>query len=249
MRKRLFLLGGHDLEMLAIKELLLSNQERVIDNSLSWENAALSSYTDIHFDDDCDIYGIELREDIPLPSSYHKIDHHNELSGHASSIEQVATILGIQLNRFQLLAAFNDKAYIPGMIQIGASKEEILLIRRLDRKAQGITEEEERLAEKSIAEKLRKEADIIIVESYTGRFSPICDLLYPYKHLIVYTEHELMYYGEDSHLLVTEFAKEIESGKMFYGGSENGYVGTVQNEYSLSTLIGFIERIKNIYYD
>ena len=72
--KKLFLLGGHDLEMLAIGQMLEGRQDcAVADRQLRWDNAVLSTYKDIlDGNRDCDIYGIELREDMPVPAGYHR---------------------------------------------------------------------------------------------------------------------------------------------------------------------------------
>lgn len=60
MERKLFLLGGHDLEMLAIRSLLEKNHIPYKDHGLSWHNAYLSSYIQdmvemAHFT----IYGVE----------------------------------------------------------------------------------------------------------------------------------------------------------------------------------------------
>lgn len=97
MSDRIFLLGGHDLEMQAIRELLDKLRIRYADKKLGWGNALLSEYRDI-LDEyagkpDCTIYGIELKEDVPPPSNYVRIDHHNDFIDRPSSIEQVLSVL------------------------------------------------------------------------------------------------------------------------------------------------------------
>jgi hypothetical protein len=59
-----------------------------------------------------------------------------------SSLEQIASILGYSLNRFEMGVALNDRNYIFGLIQAGYSIEEILEIRRFDLEAQGVTSAE-----------------------------------------------------------------------------------------------------------
>ena len=71
---------------------------------------------------------------------YHRIDHHNEYCHLPSSLEQVASVLGVELNRKQRLIAANDVGYIPAMKALMATDEEIAEIRREDRRAQGVTE-------------------------------------------------------------------------------------------------------------
>ena len=69
--------------------------------------------------------GIELTEDIVPPPTYIRIDHHNELSDRPAAIVQVAALFGVELDRWQLLVAANDARYIPGMLEMGATDEEI----------------------------------------------------------------------------------------------------------------------------
>ena len=156
---RLFLLGGYDLEMLTIKQLLEDRNDCVVaDKHLYWDNALLSAYQEELLEyADCEIYGIELRENITVPDNYISIDHHNDRSSGPSTLEQVASILGVTLTRYQQLVAANDKGYIPAMKALGASKEEIDEIRRKDREAQGVTEEDELLAEQSIKNHLDRD--------------------------------------------------------------------------------------------
>jgi hypothetical protein len=113
-RQTVFLLGGHDLEMLEIRNLLIKLHIPFFDRNLHW-GTKLSSYQDILNDKD-HFFSVELIEDILLPKHFTRIDHHNELSKNPSSLEQVATILGIELDRHQILIAANDRGYIPEMI-------------------------------------------------------------------------------------------------------------------------------------
>lgn len=99
------------------------------------------------------IYGVELGGTNPYGAI--DIDHHlyrdSDRRNPLSSIEQVAQITGTVLSRRQQLIAVNDRAYIRGMQAEGASKEEIDEIRRMDRAAQGLTEQDEMRAEAEIS--------------------------------------------------------------------------------------------------
>lgn len=243
--KRLFLLGGYDLEMLTIKQMLEERRDcMVLDRHLKWDNAQLSAYQDelLHYSD-YNIYGIELKEDVPVPNRYHRIDHHNDWAHKPSSLEQVAGVLGIILNHYQQLVAANDKGYIPAMKALGATDEEIADIRRRDRSAQGVTEQEEILAEQSVSNCASRYGALIVVKSQTSRFSPICDMLFPYQRLLIYTDSKWMYYGEGKAELVKQFASDIEQKKIFHGGGENGYIGCVENAYSKEQVEQLVERI------
>ena len=243
-----FLLGGADLEMQTIREILLREEISFADHHLRWDNALLSSYRKElqEVKEGQTVYGIELREDILPPACYWAIDHHNELSSSPCALEQVMELLQLPMNRYDQLVAANDKAYIPGMLALDASSEEIERIRLADRKAKGVTDEEERLAEKAIANNLEVTNGLKIVHALSSRFSPICDRLFPYHKLLVYTETEWMYYGEGSTQVCNLFTEEFAAGNLFYGGGEHGYVGIKQNVYNKDEILEMVNRIKNL---
>jgi hypothetical protein len=91
------------------------------------------------------IYGVELGG--PARWGAINIDHHiyrdENRSNEKSSIEQVAALLGVELTRHQLLIAANDKGYIPAMKAMGATENEIKIVRAQDRLAQGVTPDQE----------------------------------------------------------------------------------------------------------
>ena len=245
---RLFLLGGHDLEMQEIKRLLISHGERFADAGLDWSNAHLSAYAPIIAEEpDLDYYGVELKEDSLLPKSYTRIDHHNDYNNRPASIIQVAEILGVVPDRHMQLVAANDAGYIPAMQALNAGEEEIAEIRKQDRAAQGVTEEDERLAELSISEYLTRYESLFIVHAQTSRFSPICDRLYPYQRLLIYTDVEWIYYGVGKSDLVIMLADEINNNKVYHGGGDNGYIGAVRGVYRKSEINQFVNEINKKY--
>ena len=251
MSKIIFLLGGYDLEMLEIKKILKKHKRTFFDKQLSWDNALLTNYQEViaQYGNKHDylLYGIELRNTgiNSLPGNYQLIDHHNEYIDRPSALEQVATLLAISLNRHQQLVAANDHYYIPGMLKLNATGEEIAQIRQADRKAQGVTEKDELLASKAIENK-KLLGDVTVVEALSFAFSPICDRLYPYKKLLLYTSQNLMYYGENKYKLVNAFQKEITLGKMFHGGNDSGFFGIAKGYYNREEILNFIETIINI---
>jgi hypothetical protein len=226
-----FLLGGHDLEMLTIKQMLIENEfpdeKSIADNNLQW-GAKLSEYQNL-FNDVQTFVGIELIPDIDPPPHYIGIDHHNENSQKSSSLEQIAELLGIELTREQQLIAANDKGFIPAMEAFGATPEEIADIRSRDREAQGVTEEDERLGEKSIKENLTIENGITVVKSLTSKFSTITDRLYPCDQVLIYTNNELTYYGKGVSQLIIAFDKLFKQQKAYSGGGDKGFFGIVKN--------------------
>ena len=243
-----FLLGGADLEMQTIRDVLVRQSIPFADHHLRWDNALLSSYRKElqEVKDGQTVYGLELREDILPPICYRAIDHHNGLSSLPCALEQVMEILQLPMNRYEQLVSANDKAYIPGMLALGATSEEIATVRLADRKAQGVTDEEEQLAEKAIVNNQEFVNGLIIIRALCSRFSPICDRLFPYQKLLIYTESEWMYYGEGATLVRESFSDEFEVGDLFYGGGEHGYVGIKQNVYNKDEILEMVNRIKNL---
>lgn len=249
----LFLLGGHDLEMLTIRDVLDAHGCKYADHRLRWDNARLSSYRDeiARFEREnvsgC-IYGIELENDLATsPECYRSIDHHNEQSKAPSALEQVLSLLDIPMSREYGLIAANDKRYIPGMLALGATDEEIRRIRRADRRAQGVNEEDEILAEKALAENLSRIGDLIVVRALNSRFSPICDRLYPYRSLLIYTAAEWMFYGDGAQQVRELFREEYHKGKIFYGGGPNGYVGAKASLYTEQEICKMVKMIEQEY--
>lgn len=244
-RKAIFLLGGHDLEMLEIRRMLSRHSLAYEDRILNWSSARLSAYSgfiDTH--PDSIYYGIELMEDCRAPVNYVRIDHHNDFSNRPASILQVATLMNVVPDRYLQLVAANDAGYIPAMLEMGATEEEIMRIRRRDRAAQGVTEEDELLAEESIKKGLSQINGILFVHSFTSRFSAICDRLYPYHRLLIYTNKVWTYYGEGKAHLVELLAADIEAGRVYHGGGEKGYIGTSINAYSKEQIDSFVNHIK-----
>lgn len=242
-----FLLGGADLEMQTIREILVGEGIPFADYGLRWDNALLSRYKkELNEHPNALIYGVELQEDIPLPSNYKAIDHHNQNTELPSALEQVVNLLQLPMTRYWELIAANDKAYIPGMVEKGASEEEITTIRLADRKAQGVSEEEELLAVKAISESREKVNGLMVIHAYSSRFSPICDRLFPYKRLLVYTDSEWMYYGIGATLVRNLFENEYQNGGLFYGGGKNGYVGIKQHLYRKEEILKMVTQIMNL---
>jgi hypothetical protein len=240
-----FLLGGHDIEMIEIRKILSSNNILCFDNNLQWNNAQLSQYKNVLNDHDFFV-GVELITDLDPPEKYTLIDHHNENAGKPSAIEQVATLLEIKLTRDQQLVAANDRGYIPTMLEMGATPEEIAGIRRRDREAQGVTDEDERLSEESIRENLSVEKGITVVKSLTSRFSTITDRLYPCDRLLIYTDTELTYYGEGVSQLIRAFDDLIKLHKAYSGGGETGFFGLTEEGIKISGSKSIVNQIINL---
>lgn len=245
-----FLLGGRDLEMITIKAILLRHGFSVLDRGLSWADSVLSSYKEVFLraDEDLVIYGIELTDDMDCKDSrYVRIDHHNESSWQASSLEQVAALLEYTLTREEQLIAANDKGYIPAMKQMGATHDEIDDIRSRDRKAQGCTEKDEMSAMNAVNAADTSFPGIIFVAADSKRFSPITDLLYkafPSHSWVIHTDSEICTYGS----IVPRFRELFQSSEALYsGGGDYGYAGlsSLGNE-SMDHIFALIKSMKPV---
>lgn len=126
------------------------------------------------------LYGVELGG--PARWGGLNVDHHryrdDDRSNEKSSIEQVAALLRVELTRHQLLIAANDKGWIPALKAImGASDNEIKIVRAQDRLAQGVTPDQEAQAVADV-----KAAEVRggkwLVRCPLGSTSAITDRLY-----------------------------------------------------------------------
>jgi len=230
----IYLLGGQDIEMISIKDILIKQGIKegtgFYDRNLSW-GAKLSSYSDI-IDNRHTWVGIELGKDIPTPLNYIEIDHHNENSTKKASLLQIAELLDIELTREQLLIAANDSGYIPAITEMNTSTEEINEIRRKDRAAQGVNEDDEINAEKSLSYNKQIINGIILIKSLTPHFSAVLDRLYPFEQAIIYNDFSLLYTGKNRDLLIPLFSNLLKEGKAFYGGNNKGFIGTARGKLS-----------------
>jgi len=214
---------------------------------------------------DFQIIGIELINDIYQPSNYIEIDHHGANSGKASSLEQIAILLDIKLSNRQKFIAANDSGYIKAMKNLNFKDEELIAIidefklkvgnnyddnkniiikeiRRKDREAQGVTKEDEELAEKSILDKT-EENGFVIINSLTDKFSPITDTLYPYEKIIIYNDKTLCYYGLNAESLKKDFAEELKENKAYYGGGCNGFFGFADKKFTKEKILKIKDKI------
>ncbi len=280
MPNRLFLLGGYDLEMQEIKTILEQNGCRPLkdfdddsvlidgcryaDKHISW-GAELSDYREVldRFGDqeNLTIYGIELAEDMHPPKNYVAIDHHNDLADRPSSLEQVAKLFGLELNRWQQLVAANDKGYIPAMRALCATDQEIETIREADRKAQGVTPEEEKEAEElarrcstcdETESPCQKHNGFYRVQTYLEHFSPLVDRLFFAGKwpILVYNPEKktLSFSGRSDQIreLTAAFTDAVETKQAWYGGNPLGYFGIDPEYFKSHSLEQTLERITTL---
>ena len=180
-----FFLGGHDLEMLTIRELLDTYyNSRYSDKSLKW-GAKVSDYKleiQKKIDEGFTAVLIELEPDIELAvQPVIHVDHHGDKAGAdaATSLEQVFFLLGLPedaWSRHLSLVAANDRGHIRELQQRGASNDEILKIRQDDWKAQGIDDEEVDQAKAALRDAQVPAKGYLRVFSKNDRSSVIADL-------------------------------------------------------------------------
>ena len=152
------------------------------------------------------IFGVELQGSAPKGAK--NIDHHrydgDDRTNELSSLEQVAELIGYKLTLYEQFVAENDKGFIPAMLTLAKNKnldkketkKLIEKVRLQDRAAQGITPEQEKIAEKAI-----KEAEVTdsltVVHMAHSKTSTVCDRLYgKYKNLLILSEDgEVNFFG------------------------------------------------------
>lgn len=229
---RIWVLPGNDLEAVEIRRLLEENGQTVLVSEQAWgatwegletairktlERTATETPETL-------IHGIELAG----PNGYHahNVDHHRyrdeDRSHPLSSLEQVAAILRVPLNRRQQLIAANDRAYIPGMLELGATPREIDEIRAEDRRAQGVTAEQELQAEQDLAAAAWL-GDRVVVACHDAPTSAHMDRLFGKASEILLTSPREWSYSGPRH---RDFAALSLPEQHWSGGvAGNGYFG------------------------
>jgi hypothetical protein len=239
-----FFLGGCDLEMVAIAQLLRAQNNTVVhDRSLEWGVKASEYTTEI---DACLKAGhravlVELEVDLNLSEAIAAgrvilIDHHRLRSGRAipTSLEQIFRLLKCPQSgwtrEFQLIAA-NDRGHVSHMHSIGATTEELTEIRKRDREAQGITPEQEADGKTAVdgRETALNDALTIVRLPHT-KAATVTDLLEKelggpgYKNLVIFSPEQTMFFGSGA--VIRELIRSHP--KSWFGGDLpiRGYWGS-----------------------
>ena len=215
-----FFLGGNDAEMATIKALLDKEGVSYSDAKLGW-GAAASAYGDeiakVSQEGKVPVT-IELNADTPLPDNVIEVDHHNDKADRPASILQVCELLGVKPTREMQLIAANDSGYIPAMLAMGATKEEINMVRYKDRAAQGITPEQERQAEEAL-KNAREICGVTVVKMPHSKTATVTDRLFdpdkPQNVAIFSGDGEINYFGPG------DICQKLLGNKI--GKDENGY--------------------------
>ena len=234
---RVFVAPKNDAEAVRIIEILQEREEDVLVTSQSWGASWEGLEEDIKEElvgFDGVIYGIELKGSNPYNAV--NLDHHfyegDDRSNEKSSLEQVADIINYKLTDYDKMISCNDTGYIPAMqsLDIDITNEErealIIKVRALDRKCQGITEEQEQQAIEAIENNLEKINNTIIVKSPHSKCACYTDRLFgKYDRLLIISEDgESNFYG-DKLTIETLFDKfqgwkggNIEGDSGYWGG-------------------------------
>jgi len=236
--KLVFFLGGHDLEMITIKGLLDEKGITYYDKELSWGAKASDYKEEISKTIASGLIPVlvELTNDLDIgQENYILIDHHGERAGAntPSSLRQVFELLQVpskEWTRYFELVDANDKGHIQAMINIGASREEVMEVRQADRHAQGITDEQERQGHLAIAQiETLLNGKLTIIQLPHSKTAAVTDLLHPalggsgYKNLLIISPDEVNFYGKGE--IITALNQKFPDG--WYGGSlpEYGFWG------------------------
>ena len=148
-----FIIPANDGESVEIRKILRANRiDHVVTRQpwgATWAGLEPAVVTEIESflstNPSAVVYGVELGG--PARWNGLNIDHHiyrdDNRTNEQSSIEQVAALLGVELTRHQTLVSANDKGWIPALMAMGASANEIKIVRAQDRLSQGVTPDQE----------------------------------------------------------------------------------------------------------
>ncbi len=229
---RLWVLPLNDGEAVEIRRLLEHHRETVLLSRQSWGASWAKLEPKLaqrarDFRNQCpggEIFGVELAGSNPFGAI--DIDHHryrdDDRSHPLASLEQVARILGVLLTRWQLLVAANDRGYIPAMLGLNATPDEIAAVRAQDRAAQGIGPEQERQAEQDLRQAVWRD-DKVFVPCHTKPTAAHADRLFDRaREALLVSAPEWDYYGpRHQGLTAFRFPEAHWSG----GDPRSGYFG------------------------
>jgi len=227
-----FFLGGYDLEMVTIRDLLATEEQSFCDQQLAWgakasayaaqiERALNTGHTPVL---------IELQPDLALADERVVIlDHHGQRAGRArpTALEQVFALLHVPAERwtrwFALVSA-NDRGHVRAMRALDppATPEELRRVRAADRAAQGITAVQEQQAARAIAgARILADGKLTVVDLPHDRVAAAADQLEPalggagYENLLVYTPRDVDFFGDGQ--VIAGLVQRYPGG--WFGGS------------------------------
>ena len=162
-----------------------------------------------------------------------------------TSLHQVFSLLeldpSIWTRWFDLVAA-NDRGYVPAMVELGATRDEIVRIRAADRAAQGITAEQDQQGERALRTmQVLAEGRLSFVALPHDRTAAVADRLEPalggagYENLLILGPETVNVFGIGS--LIRALCRQFPDG--WFGGSlpDRGFWG---HSTPLSTVLAFV---------
>ncbi|GAB4192314.1 MAG: hypothetical protein Tsb002_21910 [Wenzhouxiangellaceae bacterium] len=239
-----YFLGGRDLEMLTIRELLEQHQAPYSDKALTW-GASASDYRQAI--EDCLARGdtpvlVELELDLPIDADrIVVIDHHGERAGAdmPSSLRQVFQRLGRPeqewTRRLRLVDA-NDREHIRGLQKEQASHREITDIRRQDWRAQGISDAIVEATRETLAEQRPDRTGLWLITLPHDHAGIAADLGLTvfggpgYQAMCVFSPNEINLYGPGE--LITTMKAQFPDSWMGGGLPHQGFWGLQRNRHA-----------------
>jgi hypothetical protein len=248
-----FFLGGHDLEMVTLRDLLAEHAPgRWHDCGLSWGARASAYAGEIARARGAGLVPvlIELEDDLGLgvgAGDVVVVDHHGDRAGHdrPTSLHQVFALLGLdpaEWSRWHDLVAANDRGHIRALTALGATREEIVRVRSADRAAQGITAAQEEQGARAAANaQVLAGGRLTLVALPHNRTAAAADRLEPalggpgYENLLILSPDVLSFFGAGR--LVLALSQTHPGG--WFGGDlpEHGFWG---HPVPLSDVLDFL---------
>lgn len=233
--ERIWICPVNDGEAVEIRNLLTDAEETVVITRQPWgaswqgleEEVVAEVKQLLAQNPGAEIIGIELGGEARWNGR--NIDHHfykdDDRSNTLSSLEQVAQLLGITLNRHQQLVSANDRGYIPAMVrELNATAGEIEIIRQQDRCAQGVDPDDEAQAVEDI-ENAEWHGRKVLIRCPKGSTSAHTDRLYgQFDECLTMAPDKWIYFGPQSRKLD---ALELPESQWCGGETPNGYFGII----------------------
>ena len=127
--------------------------------------------------------GVRSEEELARKYTLHIIDHHRyetlDRTHPISSLEQFASLIGYELNRWETGVALNDRGYITALEKSGYADPEIQAIRKFDMQAQGLNDSDFAQLTSDYARAQHSPAgSVLVVTTRLAKTSYLSDLHY-----------------------------------------------------------------------
>lgn len=248
--KMFFVLGGNDAEMTLISALLSQAGIRFVQPNIGWGDHEYTpiqlglaiapaqrmgefGYKPEHVEGVDVVVFVECRpakDEWPTGTTA-VIDHHGNRSGEPASVLQVLEWLeagGFRVSettrRWVEVVGANDAGYIPAMVALGATAEEMARVRSLERLCRGITPKEEAEAERAIAAPAEFVGPYRVIHLAHSKCATVNDRLFesgrPERTLILSGDGEVNLYGDGETCLALKEKFEGWAGGAGLGKAE-----------------------------